>query len=72
MTKFRPLPDLTDAELREALVTHSQNVYHSYDSIMAEMDRRAARRQATAQFVLSVVAIVIAVIALVVSALRPA
>jgi len=64
------LPDLTEGELRELLRSQAQTVVYSYNAVMDELDRRSARRQATAQLVISVVSIVIAVVALVASVLR--
>ena len=66
----RPIIDLTDHELRRALDAKAREVVYSYNGVVAEMDRRAARRQATASFVLSALGLVIAVAALVVTALK--
>jgi hypothetical protein len=68
----KPLPDFSDDELRDALRSSAEHVGYAYNDIMTELDRRAARRQANAQFLLSIVSIVIAVVALVVAVLRPA
>ena len=70
----RPLIEFSDRELREAIGRTAEHVVYSYDAYMAELDRRAANRQARASFVLSVVGLVVAIAAVlvaVVAALRP-
>jgi hypothetical protein len=66
----KPLPDLTDDELRSELRQSAEHVSYAYNDLMAEIDRRAARRQATASFFLGVVSIVIAVVAVLVAVFR--
>ena len=66
----RPLPDLSDAELRSALASEAEHVSYSYTAIIAEMNRRAALGQADASFRLSLVSIAIAIAAVVIAALK--
>lgn len=66
----KPLTDLSDAELVTMLRRESEHVMYSYNAIIAELDRRAANRQARESRILSIVSVVIAVVALVLSALR--
>lgn len=65
----KPLFDHSDDELRDGLRSQSSHVIYSPNDLMVELDRRAARREATAQFRLSIVGTVIAVIAVIVSAI---
>lgn len=67
----RALIDLTDDELEETIRHEGENVVYSYNALVAELDRRAANRQARESRILSLVSLGIAVVALVVSALRP-
>lgn len=67
----RHLIDLTDDELKAQLRRIEVHTAHGYNAVVAELDRRAANRQARESRILSVVSITIAVVALLVSALRP-
>jgi hypothetical protein len=66
----RPLSDLSDVELRQALRDHAEHVVYSYNAVADEIDRRSRNRQARASFVLAAVGLVIAVAAIVVTALK--
>jgi hypothetical protein len=66
----RPLTDLSDAELRQALHDQAAHVIYSYNAVVAEMDRRSRDRQARASFILAAVGLVIALAAIVVTALK--
>lgn len=68
MTK--PLTKFSQAELEELLEQRAEHVEHSYNSVLAELDRRAARKLTEASLTLSVVGVAIAVGALLLSALR--
>lgn len=65
----RHLIDLSDDELKELLRQIEVHTSHGYNSIVAELDRRAANRQAQETRILSIVSIGIALVALFVSAL---
>lgn len=66
----KALIDFSNEELRASLRQTAEHVQYAYNDIQAELDRRAANRQATASLVLSVVAVVIAVAATVLTALK--
>jgi hypothetical protein len=66
----KPLPDLTDDELRETLRNEASTVVYSYNSVLQEIDRRAAARQALAAFILSAAGLLIATVAVVITALK--
>jgi hypothetical protein len=67
----KPLLELSEREIREAAARTAEDVQYSYNDYLAELDRRAANRQARASFVLSVVSVAIAVAAVLVAAFRP-
>jgi len=66
----KALIDWTDAEIRQRLRDTATTTDHSYNSFVAELDRRAANRQTRASLILSAVAVVIATMSVVITALR--
>lgn len=66
----RPLTKHSRAELEELLEQKAEHVEHSYNSVLAELDRRAARKLTEASLILSVVGVAIAVGAFILSVLR--
>jgi hypothetical protein len=64
------LPDWTDAQVLEALRNNANHVVYAYNDLIAELDRRAARKQARESRILSVVSVLIAVAAIIVAALK--
>jgi hypothetical protein len=68
---LKPLFDLSERQIREIATANAEFVVYSYNDYMAELDRRAANRQARASVLLSVVSVSIAVAAVLVAALRP-
>lgn len=66
----RPLLRWSDDEIEAAIEAGSEHVSYYYNDLVAELDRRAAARQARASQILSVVAVVIAVAATIVTALK--
>ncbi len=65
----KPLPHYTDEELLDELLSMT-HVSYAYNDLLAEVDRRAANRQARAVWALSIVSIGIALGALLVTALK--
>ena len=63
----KPLLEMSEREIREAIAGEARHVVYSYNSYLAELDRRAANRQARYSFALSVVGLVVAVAAVLVA-----
>ena len=57
--------DLTDQELRQGLHIVPVGFPFTYRDYVDEYDRRARNRQASASFLLSIVAVVVAIVAIV-------
>lgn len=68
---MKPLIKLSDDELARALEQTATNVVPSYNDLVAEVDRRIARRQTQASLMLSVVSLAIAAGAFLLAMLRP-
>jgi hypothetical protein len=64
------LVDWTEEQLRDAARSLAVRVEPSYAAVMAELDRRAANRQARLSMVLSVVGLAIALVAVMITALK--
>lgn len=62
---------MSDDELSAKLEQTSVNVVPSYNDLVAEIDRRIARRQTQASLMLSVVSLAIAAGAFLLAMLRP-
>jgi hypothetical protein len=62
--------DWTEDQLRDAARSLAVRVEPSYVAVMAELDRRAANRQARLSMVLSVVGLAIALVAVLFTALK--
>lgn len=67
----KPVIDHTERELKAFIRSEAHVRPFGTLEAMAELDRRAARRQANASFFLSAVGLLIAVLAIVVSGLKP-
>lgn len=68
---MKPLVKMSDDELSAKLEQTSVNVVPSYNDLVAEIDRRIARRQTQASLMLSVVSLAIAAGAFLLAMLRP-
>jgi hypothetical protein len=66
----KPIFDHTEEELRHFVRVNAPYEAFSTKDILAELDRRDAKRQGTAAFWLSVVGLGIAVVAIVVTAMK--
>jgi hypothetical protein len=69
-TVGKALPDYTETEIGDMLRQSSEHVVYYYADLIAELDRRAANRQARQSRILSFVSLAIAVAAIIVSALK--
>lgn len=64
----KPLIDLPESELKAMLRNDAEHVMHSYNGIVAEIDRRAANRATGASLSISLLSLAISVAALIVAA----
>lgn len=65
----KPLARYTDDELEEALTTYSDHVVWSYNGVLHEIERRAARRDRRIAIATSIASVLVAAAALIVSAI---
>jgi hypothetical protein len=64
-----PLTEIPEDQLKEMLKGINEHVQHSYNGIVAELDRRRHQRSEKRVFILSIIAIVVSVISLLASIL---
>lgn len=65
-----PLTEQSENEIKAQLRANAEHVQFAYNDFVAELDRRAANRQARAASILSIVSVAIAVAALIVVAAK--
>lgn len=66
----KPLVNLTETQLKEKLRSEAQQVQYSYNTIVAESNRRAANRVKGAELAISLISLAISIAALMVAAAK--